>query len=96
MSSPTETLAPVVMYSLPELTTLLIKDQGIHEGLFEISVEFSIAVGAVGPSKDSAMPGAVIGTKRIGLRKVDSPNPLSIDAASVNPAPKSRRRASKN
>ena len=85
MSQSTDTIATAVMYSLSELAALLVKDQGIHEGHHELSVELQVGVGAVGPDEQSALPGAVIGVKSIGIRKVDTPNPLSVDAAKVNP-----------
>lgn len=76
------------MYSLQELAALMLKEQKIHEGLYELSVEIQIAVGAVGPDADNVLPGAVLGVKSAGLRKVDKSNPLSVDASQVNPAPK--------
>ncbi len=78
----------IKMYSLHELAALMLKDQRIHEGLYELSVEIQIAVGAVGPDADNVLPGAVLGVKSAGLRKVEQANPLSVDAEKVNPAPK--------
>ena len=76
------------MYSLQELAGLMLKEQKIHEGLYELSVEIQIAVGAVGPDADNVLPGAVLGVKSAGLRKVEQSNPLSVDASEINPAPK--------
>ena len=39
----------VANLSLSELTALLIKNQGLHEGLYNIAITFQIGVGAVGP-----------------------------------------------
>lgn len=78
-------------YSITELGELMIRKKGIHEGLFDIAVRFQLAVGAVGPSPDAILPGAMIGVDGFGLRKVDHMGPLTIDAAKVNPKPVSRK-----
>lgn len=79
---------PEKIYSLLELAALMLKDSNIHEGIYELSVEIQIAVGAVGPDKQNPLPGAVVGIKGAGLRKVTQANPLSVDAAIVNPPPR--------
>lgn len=93
-----ETLQPVVpqfigMMSLVELGTLLIKHNGIHEGLYNVSVEFQIGVGSVGPEPNSVVPGAMIGVSKIGLAKVDQSGPHTVDASKVNPVKKPRTRS---
>lgn len=94
MSQSTNSNDVTLMCSLPELGTLLLKEKNIHDGLYEVSVEFQVAVGAVGPDDKSVLPGAVIGVKRIGLRKVEEKNPLTIDAAVVNPKKTTAKRSS--
>lgn len=90
------------MYALKELAELLIKHQGIHEGFYELSIEFQMAVGGVGiaPSPEHVMPGAMLGVSRIGITKVPINTPLSVDASQINPqssagksAPSTRRKA---
>lgn len=95
MSKSTDPHAAAVMYSLSELTAMMIKDQGIHVGDYELNVEIQVGVGAVGPDAQSPLPGAVIGISSIGIRKVDAPNPLSVDAAKVNPAIVKKAKASR-
>lgn len=73
------------MYELRDLAALMVKDQGLHDGLYELSIEIQVAVGVVGPDKDSVLPGALIGFKSAGLRKVEKANRLSVNAAEVNP-----------
>jgi hypothetical protein len=84
-------------FSLVELTEILVKHQGLHEGLYNLSLEFQIAVGAVGPTPELISPGAMIGISRIGLSKTEKEkaNIQTVDAANVNPAPKKRERKSK-
>ena len=84
-------------FSLIELTEILIKNQGLHEGLYNLSVQFQIAVGAVGPPPELICPGAMIGVSRIGLSKTEDEkkNIHTVNAAEVNPATKKRVRKTK-
>jgi len=77
-------------FSLIEITEILIKSQRLHEGLYNLSVQFQIAVGAVGPSPETISPGAIIGITRIGLAKTEEKNANinTVNAAEINPAPK--------
>ena len=79
-------------FSLVELTEILVKNQGLHEGLYNLSLEFQLAVGAIGPAPELICPGAMIGVSRIGLSKTEKEktNIHTVDAAEVNPAPKKR------
>ena len=79
-------------FSLIEMTVILIKQQGLHEGLYNLSTQFQIAVGAIGPTPESILPGAMIGVSRIGLAKTEKEraNIHTVDAAEVNPAPKKK------
>lgn len=78
--------------SLSEMGGLLIKHYGLHEGLYDISIEFSIGIGAVGPTKELMSPGAMIGVQKIGLVHALEKGPLTIDASLVNPQKKSRKK----
>lgn len=81
---------PGTSLSIRELTTtVLIKHYGIHEGLFDLLIEFHLGVGAVGPDPNELSPGAMIGISRIGLNPSTNTGPMSIDAAIVNPRKKS-------
>jgi hypothetical protein len=87
----------IVDFSLVELTELLVKHQKLHDGLYNLSLEFQLAVGAVGPTPELICPGAMIGVSRIGLSKTEKEkvNIHTIDAAKVNPAPKKKASKSK-
>lgn len=84
-------------FSLRELTEILIKNQGLHEGLYNLSVQLQIGVGAVGPSPELICPGAMLGVSRIGLSKTEKgkENIHTVNAAEINPAPKKRARKTK-
>lgn len=87
----------IAEFSLIELTEILVKSQDLHDGLYNLSVQFQIAVGAVGPSPDLIGPGAMFGVSRIGLSKTEESkrNIHTVNAAEVNPASKKRPRKTK-
>lgn len=72
--------------SLKEVGEALVKHLGLHDGLYDVSIEFNLAVGQVGPSPETVLPGAIVGISRIGLSKAKSKSPNTIDANEVNPA----------
>jgi len=72
-----------------EVTTALIKHQNIHEGIWQLYVEFGISAANIPVSDESQelrlCPTAMVPIKKIGLLKVDKENPLALDASKVNP-----------
>jgi hypothetical protein len=68
-----------------EVVEALIKHQDIHEGIWQLYVEFGIAAGNITTGEDQASPSAIVPIKKIGLHRVDKENPLAIDASKVNP-----------
>lgn len=88
--SSTEPNKQEVLYShdLREIAEILVKHHNFHEGLYELTVEFQIAVGAVGPDSSSIAPGAMIGVRRIGLMKASAAGPSTVNAAEANPPTK--------
>lgn len=85
----------IALLSLKELAAILVRHKELHEGLYDVSMEFQIAVGAIGPSPDAVLPGAMVGISRIGLSKVEQMGPQTVDAAMLNPAKKPHPRKTK-
>ena len=71
--------------NLQELTTILIKHYGFHDGFYEIGLQFNIAVGAVGSELSKVSPGAVLTVEGISLASSTGTSPLAVNAATVNP-----------
>lgn len=89
------TSAPVdAPLSMRDLAGVLIKHYSLHEGHFDLLVEFQIGVGPVGPDPAVLTPGAMIGVSRIGLIPSKVDGPTTVDAAIVNPVKKSRKKTS--
>jgi hypothetical protein len=78
-----------------DLVAILLNHHGIHEGLFDLAVEFQIGVGAVGPDAASSAPGVAIGVRRIGLMPAKQCGPNTVNAAEANPAPVKKAAAKK-
>lgn len=68
-----------------DLAILLVKHYKLHEGRYDLSVEFQIGVGAVGPDPDHLSPGATFAVTRIGLTPTQALGGASVDAGEVNP-----------
>lgn len=82
-----------IIFSYQELAEILVKQQGIHEGLWGIYFEFGIAGANVNqtPGGDS-VPAAIVPLTRMGLQRLDEETPgLTVDAAVVNPAPNAEK-----
>lgn len=73
-----------------EVTLALIKHQNIHEGIWQLYVEFGIAAANMPIAEENQdnlrlCPTAIVPIKTIGLMRVDKENPLALDASKVNP-----------
>lgn len=79
--------ATTYTFTYKELAEALVKQQGLHKGIWGIYVRFGI--GAVNIKEDDnsveAIPSAIVPVKEIGLRKGEVVDSLSVDAAVVNP-----------
>jgi hypothetical protein len=77
----------IITFSYKELATVLIKHQGIHEGLWSVTIQMGLNAQTikVGPSEEDMVPAAIIPLIKIGIQKQDKPNPLTVNAAEVNP-----------
>jgi hypothetical protein len=79
---------------LRDLAALLVQHYGIHEGKYDLLVEFKIGAGSVGP-KDDTLPGAIVGVSKIGLMPAKTDGPTTVDAAVINPTKKPRKKVAK-
>jgi len=75
-------------FTYKEIAEALVKQQGIHEGLWGIYVEFAIAAANVGatPEGNDLVPAAIVPVQKMGLQRFPEANNLTVDAAVVNPA----------
>ncbi|MFZ0501923.1 MAG: hypothetical protein WAM52_22580 [Steroidobacteraceae bacterium] len=76
-----------IMFTHKELAELLVKSQKIHEGIWGITVQFGLGATNAGPNEKELLPAAIVPVVNIGIKKFDSENNLTVDAAKVNPKP---------
>lgn len=80
--------------SIQEIIALIIKAKGIHEGFYVPQMELGFGAGAE-EVDNIFVPAIKVAIKRIGIAKVDTEIPSSVNAALVNPRPKPRARKEK-
>jgi len=83
-------MADVATYTfdLKEATIALIKQQGLHEGVWFIGVEFNLGAGMTGQGPDDIKPSAILQINRLQLARVPPDSPtfaVGVDASEVNP-----------
>ena len=95
MSTEIELNKPFGIVPLSDVTKLLIKQNNIHEGLFDLAFEITVTVGTLGASKGDAFPGVLSQIKAVGLIRTEDRKEITVDAAECNPK-KSNVKKSKN
>lgn len=83
------------MFEHQEIAELLVKKQGIHEGLWMISIEFGQGAASIptGPDGKTFQPAAINFVQHIGIKKHEGPpSNLTVNAAEVNPRTANVRR----
>lgn len=57
-------------YSHKELVALMLKDTGIHEGFWNLVVNFRLGAGAFGQTPEEVAPSGFVSIESIGIQKV--------------------------
>src|SRR5262249_1282449 len=83
--------ASQIMFSYKEVVEALIKKQGLHEGIWGLSVKLGMQATNVGANESDLKPSAVVAILDIGLQKSDKETNLTLDAAKVNPKARASR-----
>lgn len=77
--------------SLRDLTEVLIKHYELHDGKFDLLMEFQIGVGHVAQTPEhQPSPTAMVSISRLGLRQAVIESPNTVDASIVNPLKKKK------
>jgi hypothetical protein len=80
MAEPTQ-----FIFSYKEVVTALLKQQGIHDGVWSLSLSFGIAAINAGPSAELLSPAAIVPVTGIGIQRATEINNISVDASLANP-----------
>jgi hypothetical protein len=81
-------------FTYKEVVEALIKQQGLHEGLWMLRVEFGLAATNINSVEGGTdlTPAAIVPVKALGLQVGREDNSLTVDAAKVNPLPKTTKK----
>lgn len=84
-------------FEYKELAETLVKKQGIHEGFWGVVFELGLGGGIIPfpPGSDTTLPVAMVPIRKVGIQRFDEPNPMTIDAAKVNPKRTEKQAAGK-
>lgn len=64
-------------FTLTEVATALLRQQGIKNGRWSLGFEFSLGVGAFGTSEAESKPGAMVQIRAVTLMRVPDESPPS-------------------
>ncbi|MDC8773436.1 hypothetical protein [Roseateles albus] len=78
--------------SLRDLAILLVKHYDLNDGMYDLMVGYHVGTGGVGPTKEQAVPGVMIGVSEVGLVPSSNVGPNTVDASEVNPKKKPRKK----
>ena len=80
-------------FKYQEVVEALIKQAGLHEGRWQLVMNFGLAAANMGPNNSDLVPGAAVAVAGIGLLRANpgSPPALTADASVVNPTPRNLR-----
>lgn len=81
-----------------ELAAILVKQQGIHKGHWALSVQFGLSAANITGTfqgEPRMCPTAILPVLNVGIRALDEPNDMSVDASKVNPSAKKKKAAPK-
>jgi hypothetical protein len=73
------------LYPLQEFVTLILKKEGIHEGIWGPAVTFAFSAGNAGPAQDQISPTAFVSVTSIGIQRFAELLSCCVDASSANP-----------
>ena len=68
-----------------EVVEVLIKHQDLHEGIWQLYIEFGLGAANIPTGENQLSPAAIIPINKIGLKRVEAVNSLALDASKVNP-----------
>ena len=80
-----------ILVDYKHLATLLVKEQGLHEGLWGVYVRFGLRASNMPVQHEhgiNLMPTAILPVLEIGIQPFPEENDLTVNAAKVNPKPK--------
>lgn len=85
-------------FSYKEVAEALVRKADLHEGFWGVLMNFGIKGSNIGTTEEPGgdmLPAAIVPVLQVGLQRFDKETNLSVDAAKVNPKPKTKPRSRK-
>lgn len=95
MSNDQKKTDDIASHSIQDITEILVKHHGFHDGFYELLFEVNVAIGSFPHPENGPLPGAAVTFSKIGLKKIASKSPNCVDAALINPSPGKKTRVTK-
>lgn len=73
------------LFEPKEIVEMLIKKQGLHEGIWGLLVQFKFGAANTGASENEIYPTSFAAITTIGLQPFPGESNIALDAAKVNP-----------
>lgn len=73
------------LFGHKDVISALIVRQGLHEGIWQLTIQFGIGASNIQNTTGEVAPAAIVPVVKIGLQRVDEVGPLAVDAAEINP-----------
>lgn len=81
MAEPTQ-----FVFSHKEIVEILIRHQGLHEGIWAASFQLGMGnTNVPSPTGSEMVPAVIVSILGVGLQRTDREGPTALDAAKVNP-----------
>jgi hypothetical protein len=75
-----------ITFTHKEVVEALIRYNNIHEGLWDLYIEFGLAGANVGSGPGGDLnPAAIVPILKVGIQRTEKTTNLTVDAAAVNP-----------
>lgn len=85
-----------LMFNLPEVVKALLKQEGITEGHWQLSVRFGLGAGNLASEFDETVaprPTAFIPVVQVGIKRADRSDEFTVDASKLAPKKKAKKNA---
>jgi hypothetical protein len=77
----------VLKFTFREVATALVKQANLHEGLWTVAFEFGLGALNLQAEDQPTLPAALVPLRSVALKRSESLNDLTVNAAEVNPDP---------
>ena len=68
-------------FDITEVGKLLLREQGIKDGLWTVGVQFAIGAANAGPDQSKILPSMIVSVEKLMLTRASEMTPLTIDAS---------------